>query len=409
MEGCVPTALPSPVPSPVPSALPSPVPSAIPTTSDCGIDVNINAVCKTACSFDNCVERPQRMRMFYRGGGCQNTSFRRCPLRNPDLTPELPNPDPCSCQREDLPCEQWNNKNTCIDYNRAGNECSSIVSLCASGQIGANAPPFNPACGPPNPNKEHSVWIEAFGKGEEYFAGKVDVNSTWDAVTVEEKVDANTDIFTYAYTGSGKGRLLQHVVFHSSCSQELYLSDQFGAQQLIEFESFCDVDRCDPFCVNGRRTISLFRDALGDFDFTLVARTSNQAPVTLRFVAALLSPQTFEFPYFGETQFEEFPELNGTSVPPSQIVRPNFNIRLDEEYQISGLVSGERNGVACDALGTSTLTCVRVPECDFKPNDCPCDPNDGGGGKNKNKDKKKTDGLGEDDDLLRSIARFFGP
>jgi hypothetical protein len=339
------------------------------------------------------------MVMFYRGGGCQSTNFRRCPIRDPDPTPDLPNPDPCTCSKLDLSCEEWNNKNECVDFNNGGAECNSIEAFCDSNQ---DTSPI-PGCGPPNVDEAHTVWIEAFGKDEMYFAGPVENNSTWTAITTEDTVDANTNIHTYEFVNGARGRLLQEVIFHSSCSQELFLTDQFGSHQLIEFESFCDVDRCDPSCNNGRRTISLFQDQIGNFEFTLEARTDDQNPVTLRFVAAVLTPLSFQFPFFGQTEFQLFPELNGTSIPPSVSVTPNFNLRLDEEYTIAGVVVGERSNGNCDAFGQSDLSCTRVPRCDLVPDDCDCDPfENGGGGKKKGIDEE------EEESPLEPFVRFFG-
>jgi hypothetical protein len=342
------------------------------------------------------------MVMFYRGGGCQNTNFRRCPVRDPDPTPDLPNPDPCSCSKEELPCEEWNNNNDCFDFNpNSGAECDSIGAFCDRNQ---EKLPAVPGCGPPSADEVHTVWIEAFGNDEAYFAGPVENNSTWTAITTDDRVDANTNIFVYEFVNGARGRLLQEVIFHSSCSQELFLTDQFGAHQLIAFEAFCDVDRCDPGCNNGRRLISLFQDQIGNFEFTLEARTDDQNPVTLRFVAAVLTPLSFQFPFFGETEFQLFPELNGTTIPPSVSVSPNFNLRLDEEYTIAGVVVGERSNGNCDAFGQSSLACIRVPACDLVPADCDCDPFDTGGGGKK---KGGIDG-GEEENPLDPFVRFFG-
>eukprot|EP00980_Cylindrotheca_fusiformis_P031283 scaffold26122_cov127-Cylindrotheca_fusiformis.AAC.2 len=402
----LPTPLPTPPPTPAPSAAPSDLPTALPTTTDCGIDVNINAQCSTSCSFDTCVERPFRMVMFYRGGGCQNTQFRRCPVRDPDPTPELPNPDPCTCTKEDLPCDQWNNNNECFDYNpETGNQCNSVEDFCDNNQ---DTTPI-PGCGPPPNNVQHTVWIEAFGKdGEPYFAGPVQNNSTWTALTTDDEVSANTDIFTYEYVNGAKGRLLQEVVFHSSCSEELFLTDQFGSQQLIEFESFCDTDRCDPGCRNGRRTISLFQDQIDDFEFTLEARTDDQNPVTLRFVAAVLTPLSFQPPFFGETQFQVFGDLNGTLIPPDVTVTPNFTLRVDEEYTIAGVVVGERSNGNCDAFGQADLACSRVPRCDLVPDDCDCDPFGNGKGGKGGKGKKTGAYDGTEQSALESFSHYFG-
>ena len=127
MEGCDPTPLPSPLPTPE-----GPI--------ECEIDVNIEASCLSSCSFDVCVERPDRMTMFYRGGGCYGTNFRRCPLRDPDPTPDLPNPDPCTCSKEELACTEWNNKNTCVDYNPVTKDCLLYTSPSPRDQRGSRMP-----------------------------------------------------------------------------------------------------------------------------------------------------------------------------------------------------------------------------------------------------------------------------
>ena len=350
MVGCEPTPLPSPAPTPEP------------TDTTCDINVEIQASCFTSCTFDTCVERPQRMTMFYRGGGCSGTRFRRCPLRDPDPTPELPNPDPCTCTKEELPCTEWNNKNECYDYDNAGVECNNLEEFCSNGQ---NSDPI-PGCGPPASDIEHSVWIEAFGKDELYFEGKVDVNTTWDAVTIEEKVEAITDIFTYEYDPftNGKGRLLQHVIFHSSCSQELFLTDQFGAQQLIEFESNCESDRCDPFCQNGRRLITLFQNRTGDFSINLIAQSPDQEPVLVNAILAVVSDGNLV------SQINTF--FPSQTVPPDLTIVPNFNVRLDENYTINAVAIGTQGGASCESVGDGTFQCVRVNECDLIPDDCEC-------------------------------------
>ncbi|KAL3930794.1 MAG: hypothetical protein SGBAC_011609 [Bacillariaceae sp.] len=365
---CAPTAVPSPAPSPVPT---EPA-SELPTTVDCGIDVDINVQCSTSCEFENCVERPFRMLMFYRGGGCQNTQFRRCPLRNPDLTPQLPNPDPCTCSKRELPCNEWNNKNFCTDFNPStGQACNDLTNFCANQ---SNKNPI-PGCGPPANTQPHAVWLEAIGKdGEAYFVGPVNVNSTWTAQTVNERVQADTDIFIYEFGAGGKGRLLQQVRFHSSCSDELFLTDQFGSNQLIEFESFCADDRCDSSCFGGRRIISLFQESIGDFQFSLRARTDGQAPVTISFFAALLTPISDTFPFFGNTTFQEFTDQVGRTIPPPVTVQPNFNIRLDDEYILAAVITGQRGGGSCDSFGQTQFQCERVPRCSLVPDDCGCDP-----------------------------------
>jgi len=339
------------------------------------------------------------MKMRYGGGGCYNTNFRRCPTRNPDLTPELPNPDPCTCTKEELPCDQWNNKNTCEDFNGGGAVCNSVDQFCANGQKNTNP---TPGCGPPPSFQNHSVYIEAFGSDELYFSGQVWVNRTWEAVTAGEKVEANTDIFTYEWVeGVGKGALIQHVVFHSSCSQELYLTDQFGAQQLLEFDSFCDVSCNDPGCKEvvgpngvtfGRRRISLFKEGAANLELSLEAGSVDAQRVKLDQALGLFTPADFSSP----TQFVNFTNVVGVVVPPSVTLIPEEDPQLsvDMNYTLGAIVSGFLESdptKPCQQVEQAELLCekVRVLPCDCPP--CISSgnppPKDGGGG-DKNKPKK---------------------
>jgi len=342
------------------------------------------------------------MEMRYGGGGCYNTNFRRCPLRNPDNTPDLPNPDPCTCTKEELPCDQWNNKNTCEDFSSGGAVCNDVTRFCANGQKDTDP---TPGCGPPSSFDNHTVFIEAFGNDELYFSGPVQVNSTWEATTSGEKVEANTDIWTYEYIeGIGKGRLLQHVVFHSSCSQELYLTDQFGAQQLIEFDSFCDVGCNDPGCKEvigpngvrfGRRRISLFKEDLATLELSLSANSADVQRVKLDQVLGLFTPTDFS----GGTQFVNFSSAIGVVVPPSVTLTPDeIILSPDLNYTMGAIVAGRLNNdpnTPCQQVDQTELICerVRVVPCDCPP--CQGDPafappEGDKKASEKNKDKKRT-------------------
>nr|CAA75361.1 HepB protein [Cylindrotheca fusiformis] len=399
---CSPTMMPSPLPSdennpltPEPSAAPSPVlslsPSSAPSPTDgpeCGLDLKFDTLCQFSCRFDICVERPYRMQMRYNGGGCQGTNFRRCPIRDPDPTPDLPNPDPCTCTKEELPCEDWNNNNECEDFSVTGAVCNSIDQFC---EDQSNRDPI-PGCGPPPADVQHTVYIEAFGKEDElYFSGPVAVNTTWEAVTEGEEVDANTDIFTYEWIeGEGKGRMMQHVVFHSSCSQELFLTDQFGSQQLLEFDSFCDVSCSDGGCVEvtedgltfGRRRISLFADSGGpQLDFSLEV-TSPGENVELEQVLGLVSVDDSSTP----TQFFNFSNVIGTIVPPPVVLNPDdLKVAVNQNYTIGAIVTGFLEAdpsLPCQQVAQGTLICEKVDDLD-----CECPPCDGGGDGKKPKKK----------------------
>ena len=297
--------------------------------------------------------------MRYNGGGCSGTEFRRCPGEDPD---------PCTCQKEVLPRDQWNNKNTCEDYDDNGVVCTDLD---------ANGDPV-PGCGPPPRTINHTVWIEAFGKDEPYYKGTVLLNSRWNANTVGEKVQANTDIFTYEYIpGVGRGRLLQHVVFHSSCSQEMFLTDQFGAQQLLEFDSYCTVDCSDPGCKEvvdkdgnayGRRRISLFGENIADLSINLKAGSATDGDVELSTVLGLLTPTESNI----GTQFENFTDIvNGVIVPPDiSLVPETFTFDVSKNYSLAAIVVGflpDNDGKICQDTGFSDLYCVKV---ETLPNTC---------------------------------------
>ena len=96
--------------------------------------------------------------------------------------------------------------------------------------------------GPPTERGTLS-YIEAFelGGGEMYFSGFVEVESTFIGLA-EDQVAANMNITIYDPRGEtdpsvivNPANILQTVIYHSSCSQNLYLKDRFGSIQLVEF------------------------------------------------------------------------------------------------------------------------------------------------------------------------------
>jgi hypothetical protein len=303
------------------------------------------------------------MQMRYNGGGCYGTSFRRCPEENPDY---------CTCTKDELPCSEWNNANTCEDFTVGGSVCNTNDDFCADQSDKSPTP----GCGPPASTVDHTVYIEAYGKDELYFSGPVRVNSTWDALTEGEKVEANTDIFTYEWIeGVGKGRMLQHVVFHSSCSQDMSITDQFGSQQLVEFDSFCDVSCSDGGCKEvtengntfGRRRISLFFESVTKLYLGLEAGSASDS-VQLDQVIGLYTPDDFS----SATQFFNFSDAIGKVLPPSLTLDPSdLEISPKKNYTIGAIVTGFLDGdtsTPCQQIGQSRLTCQKV---EAVPCECP--------------------------------------
>jgi hypothetical protein len=96
--------------------------------------------------------------------------------------------------------------------------------------------------GPPRQASAIS-YIIAFerGGGEEYFSAFVGVNEEF-KLLAEEKFSANMNITVYDPGNSTDvaeilrpDNMIQTVIYHSSCSQNLFLKDRFGSVQLVEF------------------------------------------------------------------------------------------------------------------------------------------------------------------------------
>jgi len=100
--------------------------------------------------------------------------------------------------------------------------------------------------GPPPAGTNGTFYIRAYPEKDTtvtYFEGPVSVPGgrfNASAPAGDSEVEANTylELWTCADAAcTTPGTMLQQVLFHSSCSQQLYLLDIFGSFQLIEFES----------------------------------------------------------------------------------------------------------------------------------------------------------------------------
>jgi hypothetical protein len=245
------------------------------------------------------------MQFLFKGGDCSFSDFRRCPGNNPDY---------CTCTREKLAQEDWPNKITCEDFDG----------------------------GPPSPSDRGSLsWLRLEGNGEIYFEGAVAVGSSFNASTTADEVAANTDIFIYEYdeTNDGPGALLQEVVYHSSCSEEMYLADTFGSTQLTEFES-------------ENQLVSLFRTSTFSFDLTLQLNSDATSLELITANMVLLSSS------FLEPQLQSL-DVNGTTIPPALTVNADFTIIPEENHTAIASIGGKLDGRECFGLAQQTFNCPR--------------------------------------------------
>jgi hypothetical protein len=156
--------------------------------------------------------------------------------------------------------------------------------------------------------------------------------------------------------------MLQQVLFHSSCSQQLYLLDIFGSFQLIEFES------------TNQGVIGFGISPSVGFTLALNAAV-NDGPLTLDFLSivvlsetGLLPPQIFNF------------EVAGRVIPPPFTTDATVNLVIGQPFNVITTIGGRIDGLGCFDVSNSTIQC-----------DATIEPGDGGGSKKK-KDSKKNKG-----------------
>ena len=164
------------------------------------------------------------------------------PITPPVLTPVPPPPSVCtinlnlecsdangtSCDEIILPpvvCKQSPEVLT-IMYN--GGDCSQSFNVQPSTLF--QCFDLRPPTGAGPPPLEGTVYIEARSSlnGTLSFAGVVNVHDTYNLTNV----DADTSILVSEINGTMMGTPLQIVNFHTSCDQNLFLRDKFGAQQV---------------------------------------------------------------------------------------------------------------------------------------------------------------------------------
>ncbi len=173
-----------------------------------------------------------------------------------------------------------NNHPSSLTMRYTGDDCSAthhsqdLTKVNCSGDPAYGDPVYIVSSSRANPNDPHAhTWFE----GSVALNGTFVIDAAYDGRT---KLDAST--FTLIYDAPG-GTLLQAIEFHTSCSQPLYLDDQFGSLVLEAFvaesgqEITCDdpgTSDCD-FCVDGNKPGTLNMMYTGE---DCSASSHNQAP-----------------------------------------------------------------------------------------------------------------------------------
>jgi hypothetical protein len=84
---------------------------------------------------------------------------------------------------------------------------------------------------------EAEIYLEATAKDDLstiFFAGNLKINDLYNVTDPSGNRGLPVDMNLTVYDSQG-GTLLQRVQYHSSCSQNLFLRDRYGASQLVSF------------------------------------------------------------------------------------------------------------------------------------------------------------------------------
>ena len=185
-----------------------------------------------------------------------------------------------------------------------------------------------------------------------YFSGEIQFgtlappgSNTFNATDPNlQRVEANSYLRLYTGNPALPGSVqLQEMLFHSSCSQELWLFDLFGAFQLIEYEAR----------VTG--ITGSFDSVNLEFLLDLNAEAVSGLLVMDFFSVTLLPADVGLF----EPQVQEF-DVNGTVVPPTLNVTWQASIAPEIEYIVVAEVTGNINGAECFDTLEQRFNCPRV-------------------------------------------------
>eukprot|EP00546_Thalassionema_frauenfeldii_P002433 CAMPEP_0178934710 /NCGR_PEP_ID=MMETSP0786-20121207/24037_1 /TAXON_ID=186022 /ORGANISM="Thalassionema frauenfeldii, Strain CCMP 1798" /LENGTH=1502 /DNA_ID=CAMNT_0020612569 /DNA_START=1215 /DNA_END=5725 /DNA_ORIENTATION=- len=189
-----PTPLPTPLPTPTPTTPPfedpSPSPSQMPSPVDDGCYISVDADCTPSGESNDCgsvvvtrtrcEDRPLAMVFRYNGGLCDQSDN----IQNSELF-------------------------QCFDFQEG--------------------PPVNAG------DESYITVTDIKGGSIIYHADTVRVGGEYTVLDEPFQVEANMNITTWRNDNTIPQNILQTLVFHSSCSQNLFLKDRFGAHQLVVF------------------------------------------------------------------------------------------------------------------------------------------------------------------------------
>lgn len=115
-----------------------------------------------------------------------------------------------------------------------GGDCAQSVNIQPSALFQCMDLLEPEGAGPPPSEGVVYIQAQALAGSEFYFEGEVAIGSNF-SMTPKDSDMLSADSTILVREGSANGRPMQLVNFHTSCSNNLFLSDSFGASQVIEF------------------------------------------------------------------------------------------------------------------------------------------------------------------------------
>lgn len=127
-------------------------------------------------------------------------------------------------------------KPACLSLIYTGDDCSATSHSQDESKVGCSGDPMFAS----------PVRIVVYDGNDVFFDGEVELGQAFEVAAAnadEDQLGSNTDVDIYDL----EGNLLQQVFFHTSCSQDLFKGNQFGA---LEVDALCEgpepaADDCD--------------------------------------------------------------------------------------------------------------------------------------------------------------------
>jgi len=226
--------------------------------------------------------------------------------------------------------------------------------------------------GPPTVDGEQS-WIQVFALKDPsiiYHSGYVEVGTIFYLEDGGNRVEADMNATIYSSDVLTPANTLQRIKFHSSCSQNLFLKDRFGAIQLVEWFN------------EEQGLISCFANATFDFEITIPFDIRGDS-ITLTSLTSITSWGVFNLT----------DDVFGLTLVPGDTLQASFTVTLDltevRTYELLTQIVGVTDqGVECRGVDFYTFEAGTDLNSPFAPTIAPGG-GGGGGGDSKDKGGKK--------------------